>query len=157
MSDLLRFLESKNITYRLSDKHVKSGWVGLECPFCGLGSGKFHYGINLTSLRSSCWRCSFKDTVRALQVLAHVDYRVATDLCKAAHSYQVPQVPHGGSYKPPLGRGPLQPPHRQYLQSRGLDPDYVEKIWGVQGIGLASKLQWRIFIPIHDQSGTAVS
>src|ERR1019366_8053371 len=31
----------------------------------------------------------------------------------------------------------------------GYDPEQLVKVWGIQGIGLATKLMWRLFIPVH--------
>jgi hypothetical protein len=53
-----------------------------------------------------------------------------------------------GRLQIPKGVGELLPAHRKYLCSRGYDPDEIVRIWGVQGIGMAMKLSWRLFIPI---------
>jgi len=37
-----------------------------------------------------------------------------------------------------------------------MNPDEIERLWGVQGIGLASELSWRLWIPIYHQ-GEVVS
>ncbi len=49
----------------------------------------------------------------------------------------------------PAGVGPLWAPHRAYLERRGYDPDVLEELWGIQGIGISGNLSWRIWIPIH--------
>jgi DNA primase len=36
-----------------------------------------------------------------------------------------------------------------YLTQRGLNADNMKTLWGVQGIGHAPRLRWRLFIPIH--------
>jgi DNA primase len=48
----------------------------------------------------------------------------------------------------PEGIKPMTPRHRHYLKKRGFDPDEMEKVWHLQGIGMAAKLSWRLFIPI---------
>jgi DNA primase len=58
-------------------------------------------------------------------------------------------VRHTGRYTPPRGCQPLLAAHRKYLCSRGFDPDEIIATWGVQGIGVAPKLGWRLFIPIQ--------
>jgi hypothetical protein len=46
-------------------------------------------------------------------------------------------------------RGPLLAAHRAYLEDvRGFDSVELEKLWDIQGIGIAVRLQWRIYIPI---------
>lgn len=57
----------------------------------------------------------------------------------------------------PKGVGPLQDAHRAYLLDRKFDPDAIADLWGVQGIGLAVKLCWRLFIPIYDAEGIMVA
>ena len=48
----------------------------------------------------------------------------------------------------PQGLGPLLPIHQNYLKRRNYDPEELEKLWGIRGIGLARKLSWRIWIPV---------
>lgn len=38
--------------------------------------------------------------------------------------------------------------HKRYLAGRGFDPDLLEKLWRLEGIGISSRLGWRIYIPI---------
>lgn len=56
---------------------------------------------------------------------------------------------HQGTFKMPLGVSNMIGPHREYLRGRGIDPDEAESVWGVKGIGIAPKMPWRIWIPIH--------
>ncbi len=51
----------------------------------------------------------------------------------------------------PKGIGDLLRPHRDYLRGRGFKVKTLEKLWGLRGIGVASRLSWRIWIPIHFQ------
>lgn len=41
----------------------------------------------------------------------------------------------------------MMPAHRRYLRGRGFDPDELERLWHLKGIGQASRLSWRIFMP----------
>jgi hypothetical protein len=55
-------------------------------------------------------------------------------------------------HKLPSPTTPLQPVHKRYLESRGFDPDYLEKVWGLMGTGAISLLgdlnyKHRIIIP----------
>lgn len=61
-----------------------------------------------------------------------------------------------GELKLPVGLVHLQTCHRRYLTKRKFDADVLEKVWGLMGIGLAHRLAWRLFIPIHYQ-GKVVS
>lgn len=50
----------------------------------------------------------------------------------------------------PDGIGPLLRPHKRYLErQRQLNPETLVRLWGIQGIGIAPRLQWRLFIPIR--------
>lgn len=65
-------------------------------------------------------------------------------------------TPRAAQVALPPGLGPLLPIHRKYLSRRGFDPDELERLWSIQGIGLVTHLAWRIFIPILYQ-GEVVS
>jgi len=43
----------------------------------------------------------------------------------------------------------LEYAHLKYLIKRGFDPVITEKLWGVKGISLSSRLAWRLWIPIY--------
>jgi hypothetical protein len=77
-----------------------------------------------------------------------------TDRRKAA---DIDQLPH--TLKLPDGVQPMLPGHRDYLRDeRGLDPDEIERVWGVQGIAFAPKRpNYCLFIPIYDEFGRFVS
>jgi hypothetical protein len=56
-----------------------------------------------------------------------------------------------GHLKAPVGIEPLSGPHNRYLRDRSFDPAEIARLWQVQGIGIASRLSWRLFIPIMHQ------
>jgi DNA primase len=62
-----------------------------------------------------------------------------------------------GKLKVPAGVCDLQPPHRRYLEDRHFDPDKISMLWDVKGIGVASRLAWRLYIPIFDKQGRQIS
>ncbi len=65
--------------------------------------------------------------------------------------------PRGHLQLPP-DVGPLGAAHRKYLRKRRFDPDELERLWGIRGIGdLGGALAWRIFIPVRDPLGRTVS
>ncbi len=49
----------------------------------------------------------------------------------------------------PTGIKELHSAHKYYLRARGFDWKKVERIWKIQGVGISSRLSWRIWIPIH--------
>lgn len=53
-----------------------------------------------------------------------------------------------GRYTAPKGVKGLLAAHREYLALRGFNAAEIERVWKVQGIGLARRLCWRLFIPV---------
>lgn len=135
-------------------EHCRPGWVQTDCV-CSPGWGHFRLGWNLAYLYCSCWACGSKQAIPTLALLANKSQGYCRDVFK-----QVPrertrreELPQR-SIKIPYGVGELRKAHISYLKGRGFDPEQLEKIWGVQGIGPAPRLQWRIFIPVIHRSKT---
>lgn len=150
MNDVISLLKELDIPFQQHGESslVTRGWVGLECVFCGKGTGKKGLGINLQFGSVYCWKCGPHSLAEVLREITNESWTKCREWVKGLR----PLVPR--TYRPmgklvvPKGVGPMLPCHRNYLRSRKLDPDEVEKIWKVQGIGLAAKLAWRLFIPI---------
>lgn len=126
------------------------GWVDLTCPLCG-GAG--YLGWFLEWGRARCWRCGTLDPAETLVALTGAGIGEVRSFLRDRTSPVVQDRPLG-RLELPRGLGPLLSPHRKYLKSRGFDPDELMSVWGVQGIGLAHKLAWRIFIPITEGGKT---
>jgi hypothetical protein len=133
--------------------HCRPGWVQMDCPFCGRGSQRYHMGYNLKSGYLHCWKCGPHRMAETLAELLEIDVKKAFGMLKGVERGGGPRTveKHRGTLVMPKGVGPLLPAHRRYLEGRGFDPDALAAEWGVQGIGLASRLQWRLFIPITFQ------
>lgn len=149
--NVLEILDEYRVHYDSSGRGKnRLGWANVRCYDCGRDP---YLGISLDSGGASCWNCGRKDLAEVLSNLCSISLHEAIDLCK--------QVPRSGTVKRekkaggklilPKDLGPLQEPHRRYLaEERGLDPDLMVKLWGLQGIGrLGGKLAWRIFIPVY--------
>jgi len=133
-------------------QHSRQGWVNFDCPFCGKGLGKYHMGFNARTGRVSCWKCGMH-SLRSVLNEYGIPYKESrgildkleidrTWVTKARTGLKLPKAAE------------LLPPHRRYLKKRGFDPDEIQRIWGIQGIGPISKLSWRILIPIQYQGIT---
>lgn len=145
------YLDQLGVDYRRHGEspHVSDGWVGLECPFCGRGTGRYGLGHNLRSGRTSCWKCGGHSLAAALAEITGIDYRkLKADLGGVDRPSRAPTEVSGKLELPP-GVVDLQRPHRDYLAGRGFDPGEIADRWRVQGIGIASHLQWRLLIPVH--------
>ena len=56
--NIVELLDKYDIDHRGEDHHHgRHGWVQVDCPRCGPGSGKFHLGFSLTTAAVNCWRC----------------------------------------------------------------------------------------------------
>lgn len=127
--------------------HGRPGWVSVDCPYCGKGSGKYHLGISLTTGASACWRCGRKNTAAVLALLTGKPAPVMRGRLDRV-GYEAPPERKTGTYSAPVGVGDMLPGHKAYLRGRGYDPATVARLWGAKGIGQTNHLSWRIFIPI---------
>lgn len=152
-------LERYGIDHRKAGEHhhVRHGWVGVDCPRCSPGSGRFKLGVNLERNFANCWSCG---GVRLGDALSELTGRPITEVLELLgragrlRSQALPVPTARGRLMVPKGVAPMQNVHRKYLASRGFDPPEIERLWGVQGIGLASRLAWRLFLPIVHQGKT---
>jgi hypothetical protein len=131
-------------------RHGRDGWVQVDCPHCGRGSGKYHMGLNTSNGAVNCWQCGrhgLLDTLVLLCGAPRPKLRGLLDGAVFTTNREYAQT--AGRLVVPEGVGGLAGVHRQYLQQRGFVPEQVCQLWGVQGIGLAPRLQWRLYIPIH--------
>jgi hypothetical protein len=149
--NLIEVLQELNIPFNQAGEspHVTTGWVGVECPYCGKGTGKTGLGFCLDGRRVCvCWKCGVKSVTAALIELSGQPYRTIKTLLNDLETDPTLVKPKvRGKLQLPECLGPLLKPHREYLKSRGFNPKELVKLWQLQGIGLAPKLQWRVFIP----------
>ena len=153
--NLQQILDEHRIPYRLggTHHHVREGWIGISCPWCeSSDEGKYHLGVHLGSLRASCWRCGRKDLREALALIMRLPIgRVGVLVRDLPRARRVASKTHvrRGRLQVPDGLGPLSERHRAWLRGRGLDPDQLERLWDLRGIGLSARLSWRIWAPVH--------
>lgn len=163
MPSIQAILQEHHIPYRMAGEHhhVTKNRIGIDCPFCSPNSNKYRLGIHLFRNSVSCWVCGKLDSYQVYNVLG-LSYAVQQSIREAqrqSNTYlAAPGVkPRGtGTLKLPDGLGPLLGAHKAYLGDRGFDWKTVLEEWGVQGIGIAPRLSWRLFIPIT-QSNRVVS
>src|SRR5580658_5351215 len=148
MQDVAAILDQYRVRYNRQGKDIRHGWVGLSCPWCGRGGGEQYLGISLATGLASCWRCGPKRLPDILVALARIPLADAIAACGGL-AYAARPARLTGHYQPPADVGPLLPAHLAYLAQRGLDPAPTAALWGLMGIGMAARLPWSIFIPIH--------
>lgn len=141
--------------------HSTKNWLSIDCPQCSPNSHRFRAAFHLSQGSFNCWSCGKSNPVIMLADLLRVPRPKAYDLLRRvlpAYADDTRETQdHNGIYTPPAGVLGLLEQHVTYLRSRGFDPEEIVKIWGVSGLGIHSKLPWRLFIPIHDKVGKPVS
>lgn len=130
------------------NNHCRPGWIQLErCPFCS--SQSYHLGFNLQGQYFNCWKCGYHNVVSVLLRLG-VGFDDAKALYKALdispESADFSRIRKG--LVEPAGIVELQSAHKRYLKRRGFVPQDLQMLWNLKGIGIASRLSWRIYIPI---------
>lgn len=162
--DIKGLLIEYDISFKERGKNVSRGWVNLEvCPFCG--DSAFHCGINLTNLGFHCWVCDEKGSVfkllREMDIFKDQNIRIITapyrkawdDTPFDALSPVKAKFARENGVFLTLPKGlicDLPLPHRNYLLSRGFDPDFLLKKYKLQAVYNAGtqKYRFRIIVPV---------
>ena len=107
-------------------------------------------GYNLAKGYVHCWKCGKHSLTETMAELTGLSFKAARKQLGGLEIVRSKvKVERRGKLVMPSGVGPLQTAHVRYLEGRGFDVDELEDIWHVKGIGVAARLQWRIFIPIE--------
>jgi len=149
--DLADFLDEHDVPHRgPGHEHVRHGWIGVDCPWCDAGGGRFHLGINVQDGYTTCWQCGHHGLADVLEALTGLPGGRIRALLRGLVKPRPPaERRRTGCLRLPAGLSGLAPAHERYLRARGLDPEAIARLWGVRGIGLHPRLAWRLFIPIH--------
>lgn len=129
--------------------HAHHGWIQFDCPWCSPGSGRYRMGYNMRGRYVSCWQCGGGHALvpTLARLLALAPQAVVELLGGVSGGFTKDEAPARGKLVLPKRIQPLQECHRNYLRERRFDPDLMVKLWDIEGIGLSSRLAWRIFIP----------
>ena len=148
MPVLTDVLDRYGVQYRRfgENSHVSEGWVGICCTQCG--DRNYKLGINLSTLKTSCWQCGGMSTAWVLHLLTGERTEAIKEELRLVDRVKTP-ARQGGKLVMPEGVGPLNNLHRNYLQGRGLDPYRIERLWKVQGTTQAGDPAWHLIIPVH--------
>jgi len=133
--------------------HCRPNWIQIDCPFCGKDSQKWHLGYSVENNFFNCWRCGSHNIITTLVEITNKRYYQIKQMLDGLDIPRIKREKSKGRLILPRGIKKLRSAHIKYLRSRGFDWQKLEQLWGIQGIGVASKLSWRIFIPIiyHSQ------
>ena len=164
-------------THFLQDYGIHVGsesaaYLNIACPYChGSSTSPTPLGIHRSKGIVSCWRCGYHPLLETIILLTGASFKEAREIVQD-YGFQAPAAVRRGPSTIrtcPLPGGPLTPPFRQYLESRGLDPDWIALEYGVLAAGPKTLWhgedrkwpgQWfsnRLIIPIHDCLGTVVN
>ena len=146
----IQFCEREKIEYRTSGNHTRSGWIQIDCVFCGPGTGKFHMGFNLIRPRFSCWRCGGHKSFETMKLLTGRTPADIHGIWEAFPKEKIEDAPNvRGNFTMPKGVKPMARCHRDYLRSRRFNPNRIEAVWNVGGIEInGGQYKWRLYIPI---------
>ncbi len=150
--DILKELNIPYITE--GHHHCTSGFIQIDCPFCSRDSQKWRMGYSIESHFCNCWVCGSHNVISTLIEITGKQYHQIKRMIDGLDIPKIKRKRLKGKLILPKGIKKLRSAHIKYLRSRGFDWKGLEQLWGIQGIGVASKLQWRIFIPIIYHSQT---
>lgn len=157
--DASRFFIDYKISHSTEHKNIRDGWIGIQdCPFCG-SQGKYHLGYNTYEDYFSCWMCGGHSETYVVCKLLGINYTAAEAVVEkyggGEKARVEPRVRVGMSkFKLPSGDLELQDYHKQYLDDRGYNWEYLRDTWNVQGTGPMAKLdeisyKLRILAPVY--------
>ena len=134
----------------MSHYHCREGWINIDCPYCSSDSQGWYMGYSIEGNFVNCWRCGSHRLVDTLMELTKLSYN---EVKKLLDDLERPRFERKekplGKLVLPTGIKKLHSAHKYYLRDRGFNWKEMERIWKIWGIGIASKLSWRIWIPIH--------
>lgn len=158
--DIIRLYDDYNVDYVTEGhKHARPGWVNTTCPWC-TGNPGYHLGYNEDDNYYFCWRCGWHPISATLAHLIHLTEREVRIIIQQYGLRLTKRVidptteTNKLEFALPTGTDILTPSHRRYLIKRNFDPDKLERIWGLQSTGPASRLDGldyknRIVIPYY--------
>lgn len=128
---------------------VTANFVGVECPFCGVGTGKAGLGFATNGRSCTCWKCGPHRVIDALAALTNRPLGAIWYSLQGIYSCpKEPEEKIVGTYKPPPTK-PLGPLHRAYLKSRGFNPKEIRQLWNIEATENYGDLSWCVFVPIY--------
>ena len=148
--NMREILEQFNVPFKEVGEHhhATTNYLQVDCPSCSPHSETYRLGINPRGW-ANCWTCGSLPLIQSLMDLTGQSFPTVKDLIADLPSDRINEERPRGRLKMPSGIVPGLPIGRKYLRSRGFDPIELERLWGLMYIGLASRLAWRVFIPIH--------
>jgi len=155
MFDVESWLDDRGISYDSEGKNVSSGWIGVNCPFCGDDPSN-HLGINLTTKRISCWRCGMRDSIKRL--IVHVDKCGWSTANQTITRYIDPSAGPPPHVPWPVREEVILPVeatktftngHIKFLEERRFDPEEIINKYDLWATWIAERHAFSIIAPVY--------
>jgi DNA primase len=152
--DIRNCLDELDIAYtEPGSKNTGQNSISIECPWCEDNS--FHLGIELNRKYWGCWKCSNKGgIIQLIMKLKKWDYNEAVEHLYKYMNIDPSFVPNNDSELNTsvsevklTGVNKLLDPHRNYLESRRFNPDYIFEKYRVNCVGPIGKYNNSIIVP----------
>lgn len=151
--NLIELLEQFNVPFKRHGEHhhTTANFIQVDCPFCSPNSGSFRYGFSLLYGGGNCWECGKHSAVETLTKITGLPLHEIRKIYNRPKGLLAPGRPeHPVKCQIPAQVCDLQRAHRDYLRGRGFtNIGALERLWRIRGIGISTRLQWRLFIPIE--------
>lgn len=157
--DIERLYQDFSLDYKTlgEHKHVRKGFINIECPFCS-GNPGYHLSYNITQNYYVCWRCGWHPVPLVISTILDVPLGQAYEVIKQygdipyVTKKKAPKKFNTKPFKLPSNIMALQPQHKKYLEKRGFDPDRLTYEWDLMGTLAHAKVEYldysyRIIIP----------
>jgi hypothetical protein len=155
--DTVKFLEDHNI----EGKPTRRGWINILCPFSDCHDSSGHMGIQANTGFYHCWICGRKGPPEIIVLkLLNVRLSKAEEIVKEysddlIYEQKKKTIVNASSVNI-KGFGTLQKMHREYLEGRRFDPEYLSRTYKIGGFGTVGRFPFRIGIPVF-QNGKLVN
>lgn len=129
--------------------HVREGWIQFDCPYCSRDSEGWYMGYSIEGNFVNCWRCGSHPLINTVMEITKLSYKQVKKLLDNLEGHHFEKKKPLGKLVMPTGIKKLHSAHKYYLHDRGFNWKEIERVWKIWGIGIASRLSWCIWIPIH--------
>lgn len=151
MFDIKAYLDDRNIPYKTEGKNISSGWLGINCIYCGDHS--YHLGIREQGF--SCWVCGVKGHItKLIQNIDSCNYYQACDIVKSFDTASFVELKNdirkrlGDNILPVEATKEFPEIHADYLKSRNFNPTDLINQYNLFACYTNGKYKFRIIVPI---------
>ena len=155
--DFETIFQKYNIPTAQSGRHKRQGYSNVVCPFC-TGSDGMHRGFCQETGHSTCYRCGFSPTPKALSAVLRIDFDKAQQLINQhttgfiKSSYQGFCSEVNVCDTKSLNIRDMVKFHRLYLEKRGFNVDRLIHFFNLKSTGTETNPFYyknKIFIPFY--------